>query len=204
MGGLVEGKKTATLAAVIAVLGGLLGASPAAAAETIPEQGGGTAESVMTSAEPGTLTITVALGNVDLGDAVVDPTNELLTTSAAELKPITVTDTRAGNPGYNVTGRTGDFTSPADHRINGANLGWRPRILSQEVVQALVAGVSVSPSDNPLPPGIHSPDGLATARSLASAPAGGGIGTAVITAALLLHAPSESDGDQTTLTITII
>jgi len=193
------------MAAVIAVLGGLLGASPAAATDTVPEPSGGSAESIGTVAQPGTLTITVALGNVDLGDAVVDPTNEHLTTSAADLKPITVTDTRAGNPGYNVTGRTGDFASPADARINGANLGWRPRILTQETVQALVAGVSVAPAENPLPAGTPSRDGLATARALASAPQGGGIGTAVITASLLLHAPtSASDGDQTTLTITVI
>ncbi|WP_158602819.1 choice-of-anchor M domain-containing protein [Jiangella rhizosphaerae] len=102
-------------------------------------------------------------------------------TSTGELRPVTVTDTRATAPGWVVSGQVGDFTA-GDQTLPGRHLGWTPLVTAQP-------DGGVTPGDA-VAPGLHSGDGLSVSSPLASAPAGNGTGTSRLGAGLLIEAPT--------------
>jgi hypothetical protein len=100
--------------------------------------------------------------------------------TSGDLRPVTVTDTRAGNPGWAASGQSSDFTSLGGQVFTGAYLGWTPQVLSQPDGAGVVAGPTVAP-------GFPTGDGLSVSRTLASAGADDGRGTTVLGAGLALQ-----------------
>lgn len=115
--------------------------------------------------------------------------------STGELRPVTVTDTRPGAPGWNVSGQVGDFAGDAGG-FAGSLLGWAPEVLAQANGQGVVAGDAV-------PTGFESGDGLAVSRVLGSAVSGDGLGTAELGAGLTLQLPAETAAGEYTATLTL-
>ncbi len=159
-------------------------------------------ETITTTVLAGELLISVANQNVVLPSPVMAADGSLLSTAGA-LNPITVTDTRAGNPGWNVSGQVTDFADGAN-AINGANLGWTPKIVDKSPVQTITAGPVVTPA-NAIVPGAAAPTGLglSTARTLATAAALAGNGTANLGADLALKVPTSTLAGTYTATLTL-
>nr|BFE50343.1 Ig-like domain-containing protein [Saccharothrix mutabilis subsp. capreolus] len=176
--------------------------SAAVALEVTPFAGVTASETITTEVLAGELLISVADQNVVLPSPVMAADGSLLTTSGA-LNPITVTDTRAGNPGWNVSGQVTDFAS-GTNAINGANLGWSPKIVDKSPVQNITAGPVVEPA-NALVPGAAAPAGrgLASSRTLATAAALGGNGTANLGADLALKVPTSTLAGTYTAVLTL-
>ena len=123
------------------------------------------------------------------------------------MNPVTVIDTRDGDPGWSVSGQVSDFTATTGSgaTINGFDLGWTPSIISHAATQTVTAGSAVAPAPG-LAPGAVPTDptqGLKTARTLATATAGAGIGTAEMTAVLALAAPTSTPPGQYTAALTL-
>lgn len=104
--------------------------------------------------------------------------------TTGDLRPVTVTDTRAPVPGWNVSAQVSDFESDAG-TLAGSFLGWTPTVLAQAEGQGVESGEAVAP-------GFPDGDGLSVPRTLASAAAGAGTGTAVLGAGLELRAPTQT------------
>ena len=102
-----------------------------------------TSENITTTVTAGELLISVANQNVTLPSPTMLPDASMLQTSG-NLNPVTVTDTRAGNPGWNVSGQVTDFGDGQSHSINGANLGWTPSVIDKLVAQNITAGPAVN------------------------------------------------------------
>lgn len=138
------------------------------------------------SAEEGVLAISVAPENreVDLGALTLNPAADRFTAAGA-LKPITVTDTRADNPGWTASGRVRAFTTADGNQLGGKYLGWTPNVLSAPAGQTVTAGPQVAS-------GFTTGNGLATWSQLATAAAGAGRGAAQLGAGLTLEAPVET------------
>jgi surface-anchored protein len=115
--------------------------------------------------------------------------------TAGDLRPVTVTDTRAGAPGWNVSGQVGEFTGESGS-FAGSFLGWSPEVLSQAAGQGVEPGAVV-------PSGFEGGDGLATSRGLGSAPSGDGLGTARLGAGLALQLPTQTPPGEYTATLTL-
>ncbi|MGM1065755.1 choice-of-anchor M domain-containing protein, partial [Saccharothrix sp. Mg75] len=98
------------------------------------------------SAQEGVLAISVAPENreVDLGALTLTPAADRYAAAGA-LKPITVTDTRADNPGWNASGRVRAFTTVDGQQLGGKYLGWTPTVLSASADQTVTAGPRVDP-----------------------------------------------------------
>ncbi|WP_447002007.1 choice-of-anchor M domain-containing protein [Saccharothrix isguenensis] len=137
------------------------------------------------SAQEGVLAISVAPENreVDLGALTLNPAADRYTAAGA-LKPITVTDTRADNPGWNASGRVRAFTTVDGQQLGGRYLGWTPTVLSSSANQTVTAGPQVAS-------GFTAGTGLATWSQLGTAAAGAGRGTAQLGAGLSLEAPAD-------------
>ncbi|TDC46020.1 hypothetical protein E1212_27845 [Jiangella ureilytica] len=103
-------------------------------------------------------------------------------TSTGDLRPVTVTDTRATAPGWVVSGQVGDFTNGGDI-LDGKHLGWTPLVTEQPDDGGVTPGAAVTP-------GLATGDGLSISNPLASAPAGDGTGTSRLGAGLLIEAPT--------------
>jgi surface-anchored protein len=116
--------------------------------------------------------------------------------AAGELRPVTVTDTRSGAPGWNAAGQLGDFRADGGAVLGGKYLGWVPSVLSQADGQGVVAGAAV-------PPGFSSGNGLAGSSVLGTAPAGSGRGTARLGADLKLELPTQTQAGTYTATLTL-
>lgn len=142
----------------------------------------------------------------------VDPNDRVVTMSPAELaatgdrlestgqlRPVTVTDTRPATPGWHASGSLGQFTTPDGDTFGPGFAGWTPTVASQADGQGVVAGP-------PVPPGFPSGTGLDGAAQLAGAPAGSGLGTAVLGADLRLELPTQTPPGQyqALLTLTVI
>ena len=125
----------------------------------------------------------------------VDPEDDIVTmsdfelgtaadrwTSTGDLRPVTVTDTRASAPGWVVSGQVGDFTNGGDI-LDGKHLGWTPLVTDQPDDGGVTPGAAVTP-------GLATGDGLSVSNPLASAPAGDGTGTSRLGAGLLIEAPT--------------
>lgn len=131
----------------------------------IPDQGG--------------LAVAVGAASVDLGSAELDATLTHLGASGA-LPTITVADTRPGNPGWALTAAVSDFVAgPAV--LDGRYLGLTPRLLSTGPDQDVTVGTAVTPGD-----------GFTDGTTLASASAGGGLGTVTVGGDLELRAPTST------------
>jgi Bacterial Ig-like domain (group 3) len=173
--------------------------------------GAGGSGTIETKVDPGSLTISVAdASKVVLPSPVLSVTATFLTTSGA-IHPVTVTDTRAGNPGWVLSGQVSDFTNTTGLTttpINGDNLGWTPNVVDSNPSQTIVAGPVVLPASPvtvvDLPVG--SARGLKTSRTLASAAAGHGTGTAHLGADLVLNVPTTVTAGtyEAVLTLTAI
>ncbi|MEU6154047.1 Ig-like domain-containing protein [Actinosynnema sp. NPDC047251] len=167
-----------------------------------PFAGKSASETITTEVLAGELLISVANQNVVLPSPVMAADGSLLTTAGA-LNPITVTDTRAGNPGWNVSGQVTDFAA-GSNAINGANLGWSPKVVDKSPVQNITTGPVVAPADA-IVPGASAPAGLglASSRTLATAAALGGNGTANLGADLALKVPTSTLAGTYTAILTL-
>lgn len=162
-----------------------------------------TSENITTTVTAGALLISVANSNVTLPTPVMLPDASMLQTSG-NLNPVTVTDTRAGNPGWNVSGQATDFGDGASHAINAGNLGWSPSIVDKLAVQNITAGPAVTAAAA-IAPGAAAPAGvgLAGSRTLATAAPLGGNGTAHLTAGLSLNVPTSTVAGTYTSVLTL-
>ena len=154
--------------------------------------------------EAGALTITVPVNpTVVLPTPALNAAGSLLVSSGKKINTVRVTDTRAGNVGWTVNGVVSEFRSGVN-AINSGNLGWTPERLAQGPSQTVVPGAVVA-AGNGLAPGATAPTGvgLAEARTLANAAAGAGIGTADLTAALTLQAPTSTRAGTYTARMTL-
>ena len=160
---------------------------------------GGTASSANAGTEPiavtvpcsGTFTVSIAPGTLVL--TASGPT------ATGMLEDVTVSDTRNDFPGWSASGQASGFTgsgTAVGTAISGNQLGWTPA-----VVGSLQGGATLGAAVAPAAPGLGG-----AAAELASAAAGNGAGTNVLTANLHLLIP---DGQQpgpygVSLTITYV
>ncbi|GAA1725090.1 hypothetical protein GCM10009809_21070 [Isoptericola hypogeus] len=154
---------------------------------TVPEDDGGPVDP-----EPGEFTWTVAGGGaVSLGTATQ---GDAAFTAAGDLHRVTVTDTRAGSPAWNVTGTVTDFFA-GGRSFSGSALGWSPAVSAN--TGGAVAGAEVAA-------GVGS--GLKGGATLAWAPAGHAAGSVAVDAGLDLSIPLDTPaGDYTgVLTLTAL
>ncbi|MDP9792678.1 surface-anchored protein [Catenuloplanes nepalensis] len=165
-----------------------------------PPPSGGTSKSVTASIDPsaGALVMSVLPEDraITLPPAALAPGGDAWQTGGA-LRPVTVTDTRAGTPGWSVVGQvSGGFRTDGGASFGAEHLGWTPAVVSQGAAQGVLAGPVATPGTS----------GLGTGALLATAPAGAGRGTARLDAQLRLSVPTETaPGTYTgTLTLTAI
>src|SRR5699024_991567 len=102
-------------------------------------------------------------------------------TTDGELRPVTVTDSRESDPGWDVSAQVADFSSESDS-FGAELLGWTPLVDSVSETQNVTAG-------DPVESGLNDGDGLSIPRRLAAAEPGGGVGTAELGADLQLQVP---------------
>ena len=153
--------------------------------------GGLPTESIDTTLPPGSLVISVDSNpQVVLPSPVLDPSGALLRTSGS-LSPLTVTDDRAGNPGWSVSAQVGDFSDGAGHSIAGLNLGWTPSVIDATAAQTVTVGAPVAPS---------TAGGLSVARTWAT---GTGLGTTHLGAGVELDVPTSTLAGTYTATLTV-
>ncbi|MEU1230839.1 Ig-like domain-containing protein [Streptomyces sp. NPDC005828] len=155
-------------------------------------------ETITTTVNAGALVISVDNPQVTLPSPVLNGDGDLLTTAGA-LSPVTLTDTRAGNPGWTVSGQVTDFTDGAAHTINGQNLGWSPKVVDKAPAQTVTPGSAV-PAAKGAASGDTGTAGLKSARTLAN---GTGLGTAHVGADLALNAPTSTTAGTYTTTLTL-
>ncbi|WP_436523350.1 Ig-like domain-containing protein [Actinoplanes sp. HUAS TT8] len=167
-------------------------------------KGGSASQTISTTVESGALTISVANNAPVVLPAPALTSDASKLTTAGSINPLTVTDTRAGNFGWNVSGQVSDFSDGASHAINGANLGWSPKLVDKSASQTITPGSKVDPA-NAIAPQATAPNGLglASARTLALAGAGAGVGTAHVTADVSLQVPTTTVAGTYTATLTI-
>lgn len=139
----------------------------------------------------GVFTLTVGAGTVSL------TVNGAGTSATGQLFPITVSDTRNTFPGWSVSGQAAHFlntTSNPHGDISGDQLGWVPT--DTQLTDAVLGGTV-----NPATPGLGT-----TAAVLASAAAGHGVGTSVLSANLTLNIPTGSPAGaySSNLTLTAV
>jgi hypothetical protein len=158
-------------------------------------------ETITTTVLPGALVISVPDGQVTLPSPVLNNAGDMFTTSGA-LKPVTVTDNRAGNPGWTVNGQVSDFSDSASHAINGQNLGWTPNVVDHSGAQTLTLGGAVAPA-NGVAPTDTGALGLKGSHALATAASGAGLGTAHLAAALALNVPTTTVAGTYVATLTL-
>lgn len=143
---------------------------------------------IITTVEPGTLAISVGADSVVLPTPALNTAGTWLTTSGA-LPGVTVTDTRATDPGWYVSAQLTDFDGPTP--FAGTNLGWAPSVTSSTPGQAVTPGGTVAAGTG------------VTGKALASATSGNGLGTAILGAALNLQVPTNTTEGTYTATLTL-
>ncbi|HSL74604.1 MAG TPA: HtaA domain-containing protein [Ilumatobacteraceae bacterium] len=137
----------------------------------------------------GALVISVANNTVTLPPFALSSGAQVFTTSGA-LGAVTVTDTRAANPGWNVNAQLTDFVGAAGS-FAGTGLGWTPQVTSSGTGQVVTPGATVAPGV-----GVNG-------STLASTASGQGRGTALLDAALVLQAPTSTPAGTYTATLTL-
>ncbi|QXE34689.1 Ig-like domain-containing protein [Streptomyces sp. GMY02] len=161
-------------------------------------EGVSTSEDITTTVEAGALVISVEDPHVVLPSPKLDANGELLTTAGA-LNPVTLTDTRAGNPGWTVSGQVSDFSDGATHAINGQNLGWTPNVIDHVSAQTVTAGAKVDAAAG-AEPSDSGTAGLKSSHTLAN---GKGLGTSHLGADLSLNVPTSTVAGTYTATLTL-
>ncbi|MFJ5923751.1 Ig-like domain-containing protein [Kitasatospora sp. NPDC092948] len=145
-----------------------------------------TSETITTTVAPGALVISVAGTNVTLPPLTLNSDSTRFA-AAGPIQTVTVTDTRAGAPGWSVSGQVEKFTS-GSNEINAQNLGWAPNLVSKGDDLKVTLGGSVNPA-NAVGSGDSGALGLKSSRTLATAT---GLGTAKLGADLTLLAPTST------------
>lgn len=165
-----------------------------------PFTGSSATETITTTVAPGSLVISVPNNQVALPTPLLNSDGSLFTTTGA-LQTITVTDNRAGNPGWTLSGVATSFTN-GTAQINAENLGWTPKLVDESTGQTITLGATVAPAA-----GVAASDtgtaGLAKSQTLATAAPGAGLGTAHLGAALALNAPTTTTPGTYTSTLTL-
>ncbi|MET7399647.1 substrate-binding domain-containing protein [Dactylosporangium sp. NPDC005572] len=120
-----------------------------------------------------------------------------------ELTGISVADTRPDQPGWTLTGQAADFVAGGT-TVSSVHLGWTPALVAaaSDAEGTPVAGPAVAPRMQ-----VPASSGLAgSGATLAGAPAGSGLGTQTVSAAMVLWIPDTAPrGTYTsTLTLTLI
>jgi len=164
-----------------------------------------TTETITTTVDAGSLNISVPTGQVSLPDPALNSNGTLFTTSGS-LETVTVTDNRAGNPGWTASGLATAFSQTGGAgQISAENLGWTPGQPTGSAGQTLTIGPAVAPA-NGVPASDNGTAGLSQSRTLVSAASGAGLGTAKIGASLALNVPTTTTAGtyQSTLTLTVI
>nr|WP_245923596.1 choice-of-anchor M domain-containing protein [Actinoplanes atraurantiacus] len=167
-----------------------------------PPEGSSAAKSVTAtiSATEGALVISVDPGDrsVALPAAALSADGDRWETEGT-LRPVTVTDTRQAKPGWTASGQVaGGFKGDDGKTFAGGYLGWAPTVTRQGGQQGVVAGPVATPYVSGLPS-----TGLGDSAVLASAPAGKGLGTAELDAALKLSVPTDTAAGTYTGTLTL-
>lgn len=176
-------------------------ASPIAYQVTAQQSAATGSETISTTVTPGALTISVPDGQVTLPSPVLNTNGDLFTTTGA-LKPVTITDNRAGNPGWTLSGQVSDFSDGAAHGISGENLGWTPNVVDHSAVQNLTVGAAVNAANGVALTDTNA-NGLKGSQVLATAAAGGGLGTAHLAAGLALNVPTSTVAGTYVATLTL-
>ncbi|MEZ0091337.1 Ig-like domain repeat protein [Streptacidiphilus sp. EB129] len=157
-------------------------------------------ETIHTTVAPGALALSVAGSNVNLPALTLNTTSTLFA-AAGPIQTVTVTDTRAGAPGWALSGQVADFTS-GTNAISAQNLGWAPNLVNKGDGLKVALGGTVAPANavSPTDTGVL---GLKSSRTLATAT---GLGTAQIGADLSLVAPTSTVAGSYTgvLTLTVM
>ena len=175
-------------------------ASPAVPFQVTAFTGSSSTETITTTVLPGSLVISIPDQQVTLPSPVLNSSGSLFTTSGA-LQPITVTDNRAGNPGWTVSGLVSSFTDGTT-QINAENLGWTPTAATGSPGQTITEGPVVNPA-NGVAPSDTGTLGLSTSQTLASTGPGFGLGTAHLGANLSLNVPTTTTAGTYTATLTL-
>ncbi|MEU6321150.1 Ig-like domain-containing protein [Streptomyces sp. NPDC047009] len=155
-------------------------------------------EDITTTVQSGALVISVDNPHVTLPSPQLNADGDLLTTAGA-INPVTLTDTRAGNPGWSVSGQVTDFSDGGSHQINGQNLGWSPKVIDKGTSQTVTAGSSVDAAHG-VAPSDSGAAGLKASHSLAN---GTGLGTAHLGADLAFNVPTSTVAGTYTATLTL-
>jgi hypothetical protein len=146
-------------------------------------------------AEQGALILTVdGTPRVELPPAVLSSSGDHWATSGS-IQTVSVTDTRAAVPGWNVVGRVGTFTGNAG-TMEGKYLGWTPKVQAQPPGGAVVPGAVVAP-------GLTGGQGLTASSVLGRARMGAGAGTTQLSANLDLRVPSNTPAGSYSATLTL-
>jgi surface-anchored protein len=173
-------------------------ADPVTLTVTEPGDPGGASQTIIATVREtdGALVVSVDPNDraVTLSPAMVAAAGDRLE-AVGELRPVTVTDTRTAQPGWNTNGQVSDFTTQGGGFV-GKYLGWTPRILDQTNGQGVAAGPVA-------PPGFTTGTGIAAGAVLAAAPTGTGRGTAQLGADLRLELPTDTPAGQYTATLTL-
>src|SRR5579859_5474919 len=166
--------------------------------------GGNTVPITVTVPRHGAFTVTITPGAV-----ILSAPNRVA--AQGTLLDITVTDLRTSHPGWSVSGQESNFTGSgvaAGHTISGNQLGWTPYLVSGHrrgwlpyLVPGHRRGWTPGPPVAPAHPGLGT-----TAAILASAEEGGGFGTYVLSASVVLDIlPATAGGPYAgRLTITAV
>ncbi|QOC90125.1 hypothetical protein [Micromonospora craniellae] len=161
----------------------------------VAEPGGASTSITITTvvSDTGALSLRADANSVLLSNPQVSPELDALVSTGA-LPTVTVSDLRAADPGWSVSGQVGDFTGAAG-TIDGKHLGWTPELEEAAPGQTVVAGSPVAAGT-----------GLKSGATLGTAAAGSGRGTAKLGAGLELRMPTTvAPGSySTTMTLTAI
>ncbi|MFG3341013.1 choice-of-anchor M domain-containing protein [Glycomyces sp. NPDC048151] len=115
-------------------------------------------------------------------------------TTEGELRPVTVTDTRSADPGWNAAAQVSEFSSDAGG-FSSSHLGWIPGVVSSGDSQRVAPGAAVQGE-------LDGGPGLSTSQILAAAAAGAGKGTCVLGADLHLDLPTDVESGTYTALVT--
>jgi hypothetical protein len=161
------------------------------------EPGSGSATQRITAAVTGgALTLTSAGSTVAL--SAVTPGQ----TATGTLNPVTVSDLRGTNTGWDLVGQVTDFTNAGGAVVPADNLGWAPTaaVAASSLVAADGVANAVTPG-GPAAPGAGS--GLGSSRTLCTADTGSSLGSSTCGAGLSLGVPESSAAGEYSAVLTL-
>jgi hypothetical protein len=155
------------------------------------------------TADPATGAVSGSADVIHMGAPVFQPDGAWLR-SAGALHAVTITDTRAGNPGWAATGVVSSFSDGSGHSISGYNLGWTPHRIDQAASQNVTAAAQAV-AEKVVTGGTGVGTGLGSTQPFASAPDNFGNGTVHLDGALDLWIPTDVPAGtyNATLTFTV-